>query len=131
MLSFFILTQTPYFFQFSYYAIIFLYCTKCSIIIDTCVSSQSALSCLATVASSTLLETPSSFHLLNTFNKKNDRLSVPIPVMKFITVGQGKLKVRSFYVSPSPTADVTEGIKHVISLYKEVGHQLASKQGVS
>ncbi len=80
------------------------------------------------------METHPSFHLLNTFDKTNNRLSVPLPVMKFISGGQrgiGKLKVRSFSVSPSPTVDLTDGAKYVVSLYKEVGRQLAMKQGVS
>ena len=97
-------------------------------------STQAALSYLSTLTSSALLETPPFLHLLKSYDKVDSRLSLPVPLMAVISGGQkgvGKLRVRSFLVSPSLAVDISEGAKYIINLYKEVGNQLSLKQGVS
>ena len=97
-------------------------------------ATQVALSRLVTVTASTLNNMPPFLHLHRVFNSSNERLSVPLPVMAVINGGQygiGKLKVRSFCVSPSHSIEIADGAKHVINLYKGIGLQLSAKYGVS
>ena len=89
---------------------------------------------MALITSAILSETPPYLCLLESLGDSRVGLKVPIPVMSVVSGGQkgaGKSRVRSYLVSPSPIVDIVQGAKYVIEFYKEIGHQLSMKQGVS
>ena len=96
-------------------------------------TTLTALSHVTSLCYCALSKIPLFLHLSKTFNAK-DHLSLPLPLMAVINGGQtgtGKLKVRSFCIAPSSSCGIEDGTTHVTKLYKEIGRQLATKQGVS
>ena len=96
-------------------------------------STQAAISRLSAISTSMLSHKPLFLSLSDTFQTGSDSFSMPIPLTAIVAGGQqgtGKLKVRGFYLAPVPSSSTVEGIKHVISTYKEVGRMLAAKNGV-
>lgn len=89
---------------------------------------------MCSLALSKLSEQPLFLSLNKSFETNDNFMtsfSVPSPLVAVLVGGISKLKIRGFYLVPSPLIPLSTGIQHVVSVYRELGRLLSTKQGVS
>jgi hypothetical protein len=81
-------------------------------------------------AHSILTETPLFLSLSNNFNTTTSTQSftLPLPLSPIILKGMGKLKIKGFYICPSPAVPFDRATNGIINVYNEVGRVLSAKQ---
>ena len=89
---------------------------------------QSGVSRLVAISHSILTDQPLFLSLSESFiDCPSPVYTLPIPLFNVILGGLGKLKIRGVYLLPSPSLPLMTGFKHILSVYKEMGHALSAK----